>query len=681
MDLSWYLRRLKGMTPGEMARRLRDELTKQSMRLQRSRVGAPGGVRSVTGPAPLPSGQISMDDEMAGAIIVEAEQILDGRWRTLGVDRADMCPAPDWFLDPQTGIRAPSSRYTFGINPRDPREVGNIKNVWEVSRHHHVTILAAAYWLSGREEFATGASRHLTSWWEQNRFLEGVHWRSGIELGIRLISWTWVRRLLDGWDGARGVFEGNPVFHTQLYQHLYYLARLPSHGSSANNHLVAEAAGRFVACCAFPWFPESERWLEDSSAVLQREAGAQTFSSGINRELATGYHGFVLELLITAAVEGEASGYSLGSDVWEQIQLMMDALAGIVDAQGSAPRQGDDDEGCALMLGPGSGGRWGALLATGDRLFGRRAWWPAISRVDARTALWTSLIEVPIVVGSRPDRRPSVFADAGMVILRDFMPSPREIWCRCDGGPHGFLSIASHAHADALSVEVRLGGTEILADPGTYGYQTEPQWRTYFRSTSGHNTLELAGVDQSVAGGPFNWVEHAQGSTVSLAGVDDGTAAEWIGEHDGYSRLEPPATHRRRVVLDRESRHLMIEDQIVCEGSHPCRLAFHLGPEIECRLAGATASLEWTSPEGLRRASITLPESLVWEQVRGRSDPPAGWYSSGLGVKVPAVSLFGSGELDGSSLLVTKLDFSDDSGTDRRAPMEPEEQTTDRGMT
>ena len=41
-----------------------------------------------------------------------------------------------------------------------------------------------------------------------------------------------------------------------------------------------------------------------------------------------------------------------------------------------------------------------------------------------------------------------------------------EIWCRCDGGPHGFLSIAAHAHADALSVEVRYGGRGRPRRPG-----------------------------------------------------------------------------------------------------------------------------------------------------------------------------------------------------------------------
>ena len=69
-----------------------------------------------------------------------------------------------------------------------------------------------------------------------------------------------------------------------------------------------------------------------------------------------------------------------------------------------------------------------------------------------------------------------------MTILRVRPGRPSEIWCRCDGGPLGFMTTAAHGHDDALSVELRHGGVDVLADPGTYCYQLEPFWRSYFRS-------------------------------------------------------------------------------------------------------------------------------------------------------------------------------------------------------
>ena len=130
---------------------------------------------------------------------------------------------------------------------------------------------------------------------------------------MRLLSWVWIRRLLDGWPGAGPLFEGNRVFLQQLHHHQEWLTRLPSHGSSANNHLVAEMAGQFAAGCAFPWFPESTAWRETAAATLGRELVRQTFACGLNRELATEYHGFVLELGLAAALEGELAGHRLGA--------------------------------------------------------------------------------------------------------------------------------------------------------------------------------------------------------------------------------------------------------------------------------------------------------------------------------------------------------------------------------
>ena len=54
--------------------------------------------------------------------------------------------------------------------------------------------------------------------------------------------------------------------------------------------------------------------------------------------------------------------------------------------------------------------------------------------------------------------------------------------------------------------------------------------------------------------------------------------------------LDPPALHRRSVLLDRASRSVDIIDEIE-GGSHDVRLAFHLGPEVHAELDGSCAVL------------------------------------------------------------------------------------------
>ena len=82
--------------------------------------------------------------------------------------------------------------------------------------------------------------------------------------------------------------------------------------------------------------------------------------------------------------------------------------------------------------------------------------------------------------------------------------------------PLGYLSIAAHGHADALSFTLSVGGNEILIDPGTFAYHTQKRWREYFRGTSAHNTLRVDGADQSVPGGNFLWTQHSQTRVLSF---------------------------------------------------------------------------------------------------------------------------------------------------------------------
>jgi hypothetical protein len=560
---------------------------------------------------------------------------MDGHAEYFGIGRDDFVD-PDWSFDPRTGRRAPADVYAFDVPYRDEQAVGDVKQLWEPSRHQHLTILAAAFAVTGDDRYAFRVADHLKSWWSANPPLRGVHWVSGIELGIRLVSWVWVRRLLDGWPGAPGLFEENPDAVHQIWHHQRWLAAFPSRGSSANNHAVAEAAGQLAAACAFPWYAESSSWRTAALRLLDKQLRHNTFDSGLNRELAIEYHGLVLELGLAGAVEAEAAGMSVPESTWLVLQRMTDALAAIVDTDLHPPRQGDGDDGYGLVLDGHGTHRWASLLATGEALFGRLPWWPAVPTGDARTSFLTAPAGPhPLRPEERPRRRPAHFADAGLTILRAAHPDG-EIWCRCDGGPHGSLSIAAHAHADALSVEVRHDGVEILADPGCYCYHGQPEWRAYFRSTLGHNTLELDGADQSRSGGPFLWTHHARSRVLIAEPREDGPAC-WHAEHDGYR----PAIHRRSVTLDPGRGELRIVDEVHSPHPHQVRLAFHLGPKIRAELLGIRAELRWTSRGRDRSAVIDLPEQLEWSAHRAALDPPLGWYSPAFGRLLPAVTLVG----------------------------------------
>ena len=333
VELEWRLQRLSKMSSSEVRWRISEHVRRRRWASRQvvpevpPQSWAPLSATGETAPwnstqdpqfRTFPSGKVcqAIPSELRQRVIAAADQILAGRWQLLGVSRLDM-EDPDWFLDPVTGRRAPQIEYCFKVNHRSEDVTGNVKQIWELSRMQHLTVLAAAFSLSGDNRYAERAASHLRSWWTKNPFLSGVHWTSGIEAGLRLISWVWVRRLLDGWAGTAELFECNEVARAQIWWHLHYLSSFRSQGSSANNHVIAEAAGQLIGTLAFDWFAESYVWGDEAASVLERELKSNTFPSGVNREMAFDYHGFVTELAVVAAAEASWAGRPLSPDLWE----------------------------------------------------------------------------------------------------------------------------------------------------------------------------------------------------------------------------------------------------------------------------------------------------------------------------------------------------------------------------
>ncbi|MEL6985763.1 MAG: alginate lyase family protein, partial [Actinomycetota bacterium] len=377
-----------------------------------------------------------------------------------------------------------------------------------------------------------------------------------------------VRRLLDPWSGASALFEDNPVFVDQLGRHHQWLAALGSHGSSANNHVIAEAAGQFVAATAFPLFRDSGAWQAAAAAELATELDAQTFPEGLNRELASDYHGLVLELGLVAWLEAALVDHPVRDRLLEPLGRAVDALHAVVDETGEPHRQGDSDDASGWLLDPIGYERWPALLRTGALVVEPAPWWSFSGPPnDVRGAMIERCLagrHVPSEPMGRSGQRPGLFPNAGLSLLRSAAePSAGqdELWVMFDHGPLGFLSTAAHGHADALAVEVRCGGVEIVADPGTYCYHGEPGWRDHFRSTRAHATVTVGDRNQSEIAGPFLWTAKADSTLLGHAGLGGGGGVATVeANHDGYADLG--LIHRRRVDLDPVGRTITLTDHL-----------------------------------------------------------------------------------------------------------------------
>ena len=164
--LGWYIRRLRRMSLTEVVYRAVDAGRRRAWARRQVRPGAtPAAAAGAAGRARV---------RLAAAASARARVSTRGRmprwsrpptrswpgtWTVFGVRRAPTAPTRTGSYDPLTGRRAPDRELAFRIHHRDEAEPGNIKQVWEMSRHHHITVLAAAWWLTQDERYAEAAAR------------------------------------------------------------------------------------------------------------------------------------------------------------------------------------------------------------------------------------------------------------------------------------------------------------------------------------------------------------------------------------------------------------------------------------------------------------------------------------------------------------------------------------------
>lgn len=645
---AWYLNRLRAMGRAEVAWRARSAIQARAERwgLGRARPPEPAGELPPSWlPVLAPEALADAQQLDMPAVVDAAERVLAGRFDVFALRGAELGFPPDWLRCPRTGAKAP---LYFGktLDYRDERLVGDIKYLWEPSRHQEMVTLAQAAWLTGEARFARGAMQLLQSWLQDNPYPLGPHWASSLELGIRLLSWSVAWQFLHAaplhgsaawWeDEAPQALRG--AWLAGVFRHVHFVAGHLSRHSSANNHLLGELMGLIVAEATWPLWPELRRWGTMARRAFESEALRQNHPDGVNREQAFWYHHEVADMMLIVGQAAAARGGEFGTAYWQRWDAMLDFVAAVMDVGGHVPAVGDADDAVMLRLHHGKGfDVYRSLLASGALLRNRPDWAHCAAMLDDKTRCLVgagACSRFPqLLAQDVPAKTPREFADGGYWVLGDRLGERDELRVVVDAGELGFLSLAAHGHADALAFTLSLAGRPMLVDPGTYAYHTQRKWRDHFRGTGAHNTVRLDGADQSQIGGNFLWTRHAR-ATCELWQTGP-EADRWVGSHDGYARGSRPVRHRRHLALDKRARRLQVQDELQGAGEHLVELHWQLAPEAQARLLDDGSVELRCGPAMLHLRT----EGGRYQLHRGEDDPLRGWVSRAFDEKEPATVL------------------------------------------
>jgi hypothetical protein len=619
------------MSAAEISYRCRQAFLAQALKRGLLRTAAPRVIQPVGHPVAILPPATGIE---AAPYLQEADCILNGKVILFAARQFDVGSPPEWNRDPLSGIVGPSS-LGLGISITNHALVGDIKHVWELNRHLHLVRLAQAYVLSGEQRYLDGLARQLSSWFEQCPPLMGPNWTSSLEAGIRLINWSLIWQMLGGWEGV--LFKGGAGEQLRtrwlesVFAHCQFIRRHFSRHSSANNHLIGELAGLYVAARTWPYWAQFEDWAAQAKSELEREAVIQHSTDGVNREQAFAYQVFAAEFLVIAGIYGQRSGDPFSVMFWDALRKAFGFLRSVRDVGGHVPMVGDADDGMALRLEPGEAlDRPAMMLALSDAIFGESSPGPRTDTVRWLLGDAGSLFPY----NSAEAITDWQFPDGGYFLFGSDFAKPDEVKGVVDCGPLGYLGIAAHGHADALAITLSICGEECLVDPGTFSYWNELKWRDYFRGTSAHNTVTIDGQNQSVSGGRFMWTRKAR-ARIEQRPVSP-EQFDFVGSHDGYMRLADPVRHTRSVRYDQSTTTLLVRDEIAGEANHEVEQFWHFAPDVRVELSGTSAVVTGDRFSMLVDFSGKDLELALFE---GSENPPLGWFSRTYEAKVPSTTL------------------------------------------
>jgi uncharacterized heparinase superfamily protein len=485
------------------------------------------------------------------------------RGRFRFVGHAEELPAPDWRARP--------------VSP-----------LWTYHLHYfdHACDLAWAFRVRGAAEYARRFQGLAEGWMEGTDAGRGPGWEP-FPTALRAVSWMRARLLL----GAALPAAAGARIDASLHRQLAWLRRrLEWH--ILGNHLQKDLHGLVLGGLYFGGADAAE-WRTGPLARLWRELFEQVLGDGGHFERSPMYHAIALGDFLELIALLDACGVAVPDDARARVGKMAAAWTRLSRPDGrpwlfnDAAEDGAPDAAWLARL---------AELALGDR--GQPAGMPPRGRgswvlPEMGYAGWEG-------------------ADGGRIIVDCGVPGPRYQ--------------PGHAHCDALSFELDLGGLPVVVDSGTSGYEGDPL-RAYARSTRAHSTVEIGGREQSEVWNTFRVGRMAR---VRFAEVPAEGAAGFAFAGECVPFHDRRAAHRRRI--ERRGGAWRVEDRVEGAAGAALRSFVHLHPRCELRIEGARAIA--SSAEG--RVEICTWGADRLRALRGESDPAQAWYSPCFGERTPA---------------------------------------------
>lgn len=541
----------------------------------------------------------------------------------------------DWHYNPFTNKYSSDKQHWTEIGDLSS-DFGDIKWIWELSRFSFVYPLCRAYAVTEDEKYAIAFWSMFEDFVQNNPPELGANYKCGQEMSFRIMAWTFGLNVF--FYSPETTAERLELIMKAIYHHADHVDKHFNFAlkSVKNNHSLSEAAGMYTVGTVFPFFDLSRKWAEKGKKYIQSESNWQIYDDGSYIQHSFNYQRLAIQDLTWVFRLGQINGEQFEDRFIENFKKTVEFMYQMQAAgTGKLPNYGMNDGAYIHPLTskeyldhrPALQAAW--LTLTGNRLYKEK-------EID-EIALWLGLdTEKPYMA---PVKESKVYSEGGYAVLRN---SEQFAMIRCATYKH------RPAQADMLHVDFWDGPYNILADAGTFSYNTNQEDLLYFNGTASHNTVMLNSCDQMTKASRFIWLNWTKSKIKRFDTSEDATFFE--GEHYGYS----PVVHRRGVCQLKDT--LIVIDDLVGEIQvEKVNVSWLFGVHDVKQVANE--KWEITLPDETKWSLHFIPSAKIAKSSLyfGSTSPVAGWRSLYYGDKEAVPQLVIEEEIKGASRFITIL--------------------------
>jgi hypothetical protein len=354
--------------------------------------------------------------------------------------------------------------------------VGDIKGIWEASRFSW-TLFFVQHYIKQQDPYSlNNLNQWIQDWSLHNPANQGANWKCAQEVSLRILHLAACALLLEQKKPSKNLV----CFITEHLQRIF-----PTLGyakAQDNNHGTSEAAALFIGGS---WLlqadansVEAQKWQRYGRRYLTERVNKLIMPDGSFSQYSATYHRLMLDTL--NLVELYRMFLALPAFTESYVDRVRQAafwLRAITDIHtGDVPNLGANDGAHILNFANVPYRDFRPTVELAYQLFNDRS---VFSDTGSASIVRFFTLQGKPEVSLEPATK---FPDGGYGILRS-----ENAWCLLRAPVFKFRP----GQADCLHLDFWHMGENILRDAGSYSYNTEQKWLSYFSGIEGHNSVQF----------------------------------------------------------------------------------------------------------------------------------------------------------------------------------------------